>query len=371
MQVAIVGLGLMGGSLGLALRERADATVVGVDLDPEEARVALERGCVDRVAASVAEACDGADLVVAATPVSAIAAVVAEIAAVADAATTITDLGSTKGQVVDGVPAEARARFVGGHPICGSEAHGATHARAELFEGATWFLTPTVETEPERLARVHALVARVGARPVVIDARAHDEIVGLTSHLPHVLANVLALQVADADVDGHRPLVSTGGSFRDMTRVAGANPSIWVDIFLGNREALLDAVREARDGLDRVAVALEQGDAAFLADWSARAGSARRESLALAHRAAPADLHEIIASLPDRPGAISAVAQTLSAAGINIEEFSLSHISPERGGEVRMVVAGADRAARAVELLRADGCPASAEPVGDDDGGAA
>lgn len=363
MQVAIAGLGLMGGSLGLALRERAAADVIGFDVNPDEARTALERGCVDQLAASFAEACADADIIVIATPVSAIPAAVAQALAAADPQATITDIGSTKGHVVAGVPTQGRARFVGGHPICGSEARGAEHARAALFLGATYFLTPSVESEPARLSQLHALVTAIGARPVVIDADAHDQIVGLTSHLPHVLANVLALQVADADVNGHQPLQSAGGSFRDMTRVAGANPAIWIDIFLDNRTALLDAVRDTRDRLAEVAAALEAGDEAFLARWIGRAAAARSEALALAHRTAPADLHELIVSVPDRPGGISAIAETLSAAAINIEEFALSHFSPERGGELRIVVAGEAQAARAVDLLRADGCTATQAPV--------
>ncbi len=370
MQVAIVGLGLMGGSLGLAVRERAGATVVGFDLSPAEAAIALERGCVDRVAATLEEACADAGVVVVATPVSAIASAVAAAAAAAGAAT-LTDIGSTKGDVVAAVPADARDRFVGGHPMCGSEAHGAAHARAELFQGATWFLTPTVESEPGRLAELHGLVTAIGARPVVIDAGEHDAIVALTSHFPHVLANVLATQVGDADVNGHRPLHSVGGSFRDMTRVAGANAAIWIDILLHNRAAVLAALDDAQVRLGAVADALRTGDEAFLGAWIAAAAAARSEAIAVAHDAAPADLHELLVTVPDRPGAISAIAQTLSANRINIEELSLSHISPERGGELRIVVAGADSAERAVALLREDGCDATATSIMASGGGGA
>ena len=369
MRVAIVGLGLMGGSLGAALREHAVAQVIGFDVSPSEAAIALERGCVDAVAATLDEACAAADLIVVATPVSAIAATVEQALNAAPSAT-ITDIGSTQGHVVAAVAESGRSRFIGGHPICGSEAHGAAHARPELFQGATWFLTPTVESGAERLAQVHGVATAIGARPVVIDAAAHDSIVALTSHFPHVLANVLATQVAATDVNGHSPLHSVGGSFRDMTRVAGANPAIWIDILLDNREAVLAAVADAQQRLDVVAEALRTGDEDFLASWIAAAAAARSEALAQAHRTAPADLHELIASVPDRPGALSSIAQTLSAAGINIEEFSLSHISPERGGEIRIIVAGETNAHRAVELLRADGCLAAHAPVLEGIGGA-
>lgn len=370
MQVAIVGLGLMGGSLGLALRERGLAEVVGFDVDPDESAIALERGLVDRLASAPASAAADADLVVVATPVSVIPGVVAAALEGNDRAT-VTDLGSTKGHIVDAVPAGQAARFVGGHPICGSEAHGAAHARAGLFDGATWFLTPSAASDPARFADLHALVARLGARPVVIDADAHDRLVSLTSHLPHVLANVLALQVASAEVEGHRPLAATGGSFRDMTRVAGANAAMWTDILLDNRDAVLAAVRDAQDGLERIAGAIEQGDEAAIADWIHDAAAARREALALAHRTEAADLFELIVDVPDRPGAIAAIAQALSADGIGIREFALSHISAASGGEIRLVVGGGDDAERALARLHADGYNATAEPVGSDEGGAA
>jgi prephenate dehydrogenase len=333
MQVAIVGLGLMGG------------------------------GLVDRLAATADEAAAEADLVVVATPVSVIP-VAAGAALQTNGKATVTDLGSTKGHIVDAIGGDGAARVVGGHPICGSEAHGAAHARSGLFEGATWFLTPSSASDPGRFADLHALVARLGARPVVIDADAHDRLVSLTSHLPHVLANVLALQVAEADVEGHRPLAATGGSFRDMTRVAGANAPMWTDILLDNRDAVLAAVRDAQDGLGRVAAALERGDGAAITDWIHEAAGARREALALAHRAEVGDLFELIVDVPDRPGAIAAIAQALSADGIGIREFALSHISAASGGEIRLVVGGADAAERALERLHADGYSATAEPVG-------
>jgi len=362
MQVAIVGLGLMGGSLGLALRERGLAEVVGVDLDADEAAVARERGLVDRIGATLADAVAGADLVVVATPVSRVPQIVGEVLA-ANPTATVTDLGSTKGRIVAAADAVDGTRFVGGHPICGSEAHGAAHARSGLFEDATWFLTPSPASDPVRFADLHRLVSRLGARPVAIDADEHDRLVGLTSHLPHVLANVLALQVAEAQIGEHRPISAVGGSFRDMTRVAGANPPMWLDILLDNREAVLAAVREAQGSLGEVADAIERSDADGLAHWIAAAAAARGEAIATAHRAEPGDLHEILVDVPDRPGAIAAIAQAVSAAGIGIREFSLSHISTASGGEIRLIVGGADETTSAVEVLRAAGYSATAEAL--------
>jgi prephenate dehydrogenase len=363
MRAAIVGLGLMGGSLGLALRERGGATATGFDPDPAARAAALERGCVDAATDTLEAACADAELVVVCAPVAQLPVAIAAALAAAPPRATVTDVGSTKGQVVRAVPAADRHRFVGGHPVCGSEARGAQHARAGLFEGATWFLTPVADTDSARYAALHAAVVQIGARPVAIAPGAHDRLVALTSHLPHVVANLLATQAGAGTIDGHDPLAAVGGSFRDMTRVAGANPRIWVDIFLDNREALAAALREHRRRLDEVEEALAAGDAGFLARWIGEASAARRRTLAAAFPDGGVDLHSVRVHIPDRPGAISGMAQALGAARVNIEDFVLHHMSPDRGGIVEIVVAGAGAAERAVEILDGQGYGAIATPL--------
>jgi prephenate dehydrogenase len=355
MDVAVVGLGLMGGSLGLALRERAGMRVAGYDPDPAARAVALERGCVERAAEDLQSACEGAGLVVVCAPVAALPAAIAAVLEAAPGDATVTDVGSTKANVVAAVPAHQRHRFVGGHPVCGSEARGAQAARAELFDGATYFLTPVHDTDPARFTELHGVVGRIGARPVAIDPVAHDRLVAMTSHLPHVIANLLATQAGATTIDGHDPLAAAGGSFRDMTRVAGANPRIWVDIFLDNREALLDAAREHQRRLADVVSALERADAGYLARWIGEASSARRRVLDAAFSGVSGDLHTVRIHVPDRPGAISGIAQAFGAARINIEDFVLHHMSPEQGGVAEITVAGADAAERAVRILDEQG----------------
>lgn len=368
MQVGIVGLGLMGGSLGLALRERAGAVVHGCDPDPEARSAALDRGCVDTAAADLAAACDGADLVVVCAPVAQIATAVAEVLDLAPATATVSDIGSTKANVVRSVPAGARARFVGGHPVCGAEARGAEHARAEMFDGATYFLTPVAETDPGRYAQLHALVGRIGARPVAIDPSAHDRLLALTSHLPSVLANVLVAQVASTTVDGFDPLATAGGSFRDMTRVAGANARIWVDILRDNREPIADALRDHRRRIDEFLVALDGDDAGYLARVIAQASQGRRRQLESAYTAPPDDLFVVVTHIADRPGALSGIMQAFGAARINIEDLALTHQSVDRGGVLEITVAGARVAAQAVDLLDAQGYQAAARQVTDTGG---
>ena len=256
MKIAVVGTGLMGASVALAARARGD-DVAGWDPDPDALDAAVAREAVT-AADSLEQAVADAELVVVASPIAQLPATVAAVlAAPGDA--TVTDVGSTKSSVV--AAAAGSSRFVGGHPICGSETRGAENASAGLFEGATWFLTPVAQTDPDRHRLVHGFITDVGATPVAIDAAAHDRLVALTSHVPHVLANIVANQTGASRVEGHEPLTHAGGSLRDMTRIAGANPRIWIDIFLDNAERIRGELAEHRRRIEQVEQALEQGDA--------------------------------------------------------------------------------------------------------------
>src|SRR4051812_37773021 len=185
-RLAIVGTGLIGASVGLAAKAAGVRSVAGFDANADALRVAKERGAVDNAAGSLADAVDGADLAIVATPVATLAAQVGATLAASGEATTVTDVGSTKRAVCSSV--EERTRFIGGHPVSGSEAHGPEHARGEIFQGATWYLTPVSETDPARYKQLHGFVAALGAVPVAVDPRAHDRLVALTSHVPHALA---------------------------------------------------------------------------------------------------------------------------------------------------------------------------------------
>ncbi len=351
MRVAIVGTGLIGASVGLAAK-RGGATVVGYDADRAVADVAAERGAVDEVAGSLEEALAAAELAVVGVPVGQLPAEVRAVLAASDERCTVTDVGSTKAAAC--AAADGSPRFVGGHPVCGSEARGPEHASADLFEGATWFLTPLPQTDSDRHRLVHGFVSELGATPVAVDPVAHDRLVALTSHLPHVLANVLVNQAGATRIDGHQPLSSAGGSLRDMTRVAGANPRIWVDIFLENAGPLRDALAEHRRGLEQVESALASGDAGFLARWVGEASLNRRAMITEAY-GDPGELHRLRVHVPDRPGVLAGITQALGAERINIEDFELQHQSTDRGGTLALLVAGAEEAERAAALLEAQG----------------
>jgi prephenate dehydrogenase len=349
VRVAIIGTGLMGASVALAARARGD-DVVGWDADPNALAAAAERGAVDPADGLEAALAD-VELAVVATPIAQLPSTVAAVLAASGDAT-VTDVGSTKASVVGA--AAGSPRFVGGHPICGSETRGAENASAGIFEGATWFLTPVTQTDPVAHRLVHGFVTDAGATPVAIDADAHDRLVALTSHVPHVLANIVANQTGASRVEGHEPLTHAGGSLRDMTRIAGANPRIWVDIFLDNAERIRGELAEHRRRIEQVENALTQGDAGFLARWIGEASSNRRRMLEREYPD-PGELQRLRVHIPDRPGVLAGITQALGAERINIEDFELHHMSPERGGTLIVLITGEGEAQRAAALLESQG----------------
>ncbi|HEY4348038.1 MAG TPA: prephenate dehydrogenase/arogenate dehydrogenase family protein [Gaiellaceae bacterium] len=359
-RLAIIGTGLIGASVALAAKRGHDAAVAGFDPDPSALEAAVARGAIDEPAESLADALAGADLAVVASPVAQLATQVRAALEASGEGCTVTDVGSTKAAVC--AAAQGSPRFVGGHPVCGSEAHGAAHASAELFDGATWFLTPLAETDPARYRLAHGFVSSLGATPVAVDPQAHDRLVAITSHLPHALANLLVNQAGAGKIDGHEPLAAAGGSLRDMTRVAGANPRIWVDIFLDNAVRLSESLAEHRRRIEQLEAALEAGDAGFLARWIGEAAGNRRRMLADAYPGS-GELQQLRVHVPDRPGVLAGIAQALGAERINIEDFELHHVSPERGGTLTLLVGGADDAERAAALLEAQGYGVVISPV--------
>jgi prephenate dehydrogenase len=263
-RMAVAGVGLIGGSLALAARAAGlVGEVVGLGRSEANLRVARERGIVDRVAPDAAAAARGADVVVLAAPVGACAALAEAFRPHVAADAILTDVGSVKASLVDAL--EARwpdpGLVVGAHPIAGSEAAGASAARADLFRDRVCILTPTPRTRPEALERVRALWRGVGARTEEMDATAHDEILARVSHLPHLVAYALMRVLGDARVAGRPVLDYAGSGLRDTTRIAGSVAELWRDIALANGPALRGAIGEFRAALDRLEALIAHGDA--------------------------------------------------------------------------------------------------------------
>ncbi len=341
MNVCVVGVGLIGGSIALAARERLDAHVTGYDPDRAAADRALAIGALDRAPATLAEALDGADLAFVCAPLGVLHECVRETLDVAPAGCAVTDVGSTKRTIL-----ADDERFIGGHPLAGSESAGVDHARSDLFADATWYLTPTSVTSGVLYERLHRALAAIGARPTAVDAAVHDRMMAAISHLPHVFANLLVGQAAG--VLGGETLPATGPSFRDATRVAGANPPLWADILLANRDALLASVDEASRELEELRVLLKAGDPVALAEWQQDA--AKWRTALLDAGTLPGSSHSLRVAVPNRPGVVAEIALALGGAGINISDLSLTPTADGTRGEVALWVSAGD-APRAETLI--------------------
>jgi prephenate dehydrogenase len=355
MRVAVLGVGLIGGSIGLAARERLGCEVVGWSRSEETLERAVSLGAIDRAAASVAEACDAADAVFCAAPVGTLPQLAREALEASGPDTVVTDAGSTKQEIVAALGDDER--FVGGHPLAGAESAGVENARADLFEGARWYLTPTERTGGIHYDRLQRMIASLGARPEAIDAAAHDRLMASISHLPHVLANVLVGQAA-AELGGDSErLPEVGPSFRDTTRVAGSNPAIWADIFSSNRDAVTAAIDDAVARLQHAAELIRGGDRESVAGWHAAAAADRRGLLESDLAAGP--LQELRVVVVNRPGTVAELALALGEAGVNIEDMALYPAADMRSGAISLWVAGPEQAERALSLVRGLGHSAS------------
>lgn len=341
-RVALLGTGLIGGSIGLALARRG-FEVVGFDGSSEQVARARELGAIASVAASVEAAVHGADLVVVAVPVGHIAALA--IAAFDAGAPIVTDVGSVKAPVVADVVAARPARapwFVGGHPMAGSEQDGVEGAAADLFVGASWVLTPTTETDPDAFATVRSIVGLLGAEAIEVEPERHDALVALVSHVPQLAASTL-MDVASAGGGEHRILMRlAAGGFRDMTRIAAGHPGIWPDILTSNRDAVLQALDSYLHSLGEVRTLVASGDREGLLDLLKRARIARRN---LPVGTPPVEeLVELRIPVPDRPGVIAEITTLARELQVNIFDFEIAHSGEGDAGVIVLVAAatGAD-----------------------------
>jgi len=352
LRIALVGVGLIGGSIGLAARERLGATVAGYDSSAPALRRALERGAVDRACDELEDAVRDAEAVFVAVPVGGLRSAVAGVIGAAPADCAVSDVGSTKRAIVAAVE---DPRFVGGHPLAGAESSGVEHARADLFDGATWYLTPTPTTSGILYERLHRMLYSLGARPVAIEPEVHDTILATVSHLPHVLANVLVAQAAQTLAAGGERLPATGPSFRDATRVAGASSRIWTDIYLSNRDALIDGIDDTIARLRTVRDALDAADPAGIGAWNDAAAEDRRRLLEAQLAGGP--LFELRASVPNRPGVVAQLALELGRAGVNITDMALYPAPDMSEGVIALWISGEEQARRTEELVARLGFP--------------
>ena len=324
-RAAVIGTGLMGGSIGLALRS-AGWWVTGIDTDPLRAETARALGAVD----AVGEPPSPVDVTFVATPVGAIVDVARQALAFSR---WVTDVGSVKAPLV----AEINdPRFVGGHPMAGSEQEGVEAASATLFTGATWVLTPVEGTDPAGYATVRTAVSSLGAEVIAVPPDAHDELVAVVSHVPHLAAATL-MALASEGADEHRALLRlAAGGFRDMTRIAAGNPAIWPDICAANRTAIGAVLDRLLAALATTRDLVTAGDRDGLLDTLERARAARR-SLPVAGPAT-GELAVVRVPVPDRPGVLADVTTLATDLGVNILDLEIAHSSEGPAGVLILVV---------------------------------
>ncbi len=259
-RAAIIGIGLLGGSVGLALKENGlCGTVVGAGRSPESIKTGLDIGAIDEAFEDLSEAAAGADLVVVCTPVSSVAGIIAEMESRLDDDCVITDVGSTKLEIARAVQElpRAGARFVGSHPMAGSEKKGARHASADLFDGATVFVTPAEAADPDVADAVEEMWERLGSDVVILKPEEHDRIVARTSHLPHIVASALVANLRSLGEEAGKLL---GKGFLDTTRIASSDPEMWADICASNPEQIREALIDLRNDLDEFDMLLGDGE---------------------------------------------------------------------------------------------------------------
>ncbi len=269
-RVLLIGVGLIGGSLALAMKKYRHVTVVGADINTNEVQVANQLGIVDYVAEDIKTEAAQADYIVLATPVEYTTAWIHDLSTWKLKETVIvTDVGSTKGEIMKAAEAlnKKRISFIGGHPMAGSHASGAVNARADLFCSARYILTPFENEQKEKIDALMHLLEPTGAQFVPLDAATHDQITGVVSHLPHVIATSLVRQVKGYSAQNHLVMEMAAGGFRDITRIASSNPHMWRDILKQNRSMLLTLLDDWMKEMEQVKLLVEKGDGHELFDY--------------------------------------------------------------------------------------------------------
>ena len=283
-KVVLLGCGMIGSSFGLALRQRGLADqIVGLGRRIETLDTALQLGAITSYDTDVARAVQGADLVYLATPVHTLRQYLAQILPLVESDCLVTDGGSIKASLIAEAESAPRGceRFVGGHPMAGSEKTGPEHGDPDLFVGASYYIVPGPRSDPAAILRLEETVSALGSLPVRIQPELHDELVAWTSHLPHAAVYALAYTIGQSDVPDELLAHGIGGGLRDSTRVASSSAAMWCDIFLDNSEHVTDLIRLLRATLERLELLIQEGDPEALQSFLEEARRQRERLIAL------------------------------------------------------------------------------------------
>jgi prephenate dehydrogenase len=352
--IAVIGVGLIGGSLALALRQDPENRIVGYDVREDYLDKALTNGVIHAGTTDLQTAVREAELIFLAAPVEQIYRLLDQLSALRlRPGAILSDVGSTKKGIVtyasSRVPREVT--FIGGHPMAGSHKSGVEAANARLFENAYYVLTPAPDTPVEKVEKLKSALTLTNAKLVVMDPDEHDRVVAAVSHFPHIIAAVLVNQVAryDQENDWHRRLAA--GGFRDITRIASSNPRMWRDILLNNREQLLQIASDWRSALDHIMDLVDAADRDEIEQFFRNARDFR-ESLPERQRGAMPPLLDLYIDIPDHPGEIGRITTLLGAKQINITNIQILETREDMLGVLRITFRSEAEMEKGEELLR-------------------
>ena len=354
-RIAILGVGLIGGSLGLSWQELPDLHIIGYD-QADVGRKALDRGAVDEVTGSLKEAVSQANLVVLATPLAPMLRLMEEMAPHVQPGTLVTDVGSVKKAVADQASEVLpdTVSYVGGHPMAGSEKNGVAHADPYLFQNATYVVSPPEDTPRDAFVEDQKplldLIRATGAHILLMDAARHDHIAAAVSHLPQLLAVTLADMAGDMNDEDGAVLQLAAGGFRDMTRIASSPFDLWHEILIANHGAVLDVAGRFAGAWQRLRGRLLEEDFDAVRSTFDHARQTRdhipRNSKGFLH-----PLADLYVYASDQPGELADITGALSEAHLNIKDIELLNVREDTGGVFRLGFAGDEEAERALDVL--------------------
>jgi len=364
--ITVIGLGLIGGSLALSLKNvDKNFIITGYDIEKESMSIARYRNIIDISAKDYKEAVSNADLVIIATPISNIIEVINNTRDHLKKGAIITDVGSAKEKIVKraGEILPEDVVFIGGHPMAGSENEGVLSATPDLFRNAFYILTPTGTTVSESLVTLHSLFTGIGAKVISMNPKEHDINVALISHLPHVLSTSLVDMIDDKQRDLKNLFKLCAGGFRDMTRIAAANTKMWLEISLENKEELIESINIYMKYLENFKNNLKKGNSDFIKKHYAKAQKARINLPKYVEKDI-SKLYELRISIPDKEGVLSEITLAISSHGINIEDISIFHSTEFSGGGIlKILIQGEDAGKTAKKAVEKAGYEASIRKV--------
>ncbi|UFJ42768.1 prephenate dehydrogenase [Brevibacillus humidisoli] len=352
--IAVLGVGLIGGSLSLALKSNSDHRLIGFDVREDYLDKALTRGIIHAGTTDLQTAVREADFIFLAAPVQQLYPLIDHLAELQlKAGAIVSDVGSTKQKIVQYGKrlSEKQITFIGGHPMAGSHKSGVEAANERLFENAYYVLTPTDDAAQADVDRLSSVLAATRAKVIVLDPVEHDRIVGAVSHFPHIIAAALVNQVSGFNETNSWYQRLAAGGFRDITRIASSNPQLWRDILLNNREHLLEISRNWRDGLDQVMHLVAQEDAQGIEQFFSSARDFR-EQLPERRKGAMEPLYDLYLDIPDHPGEIGRITTLLGAKQISITNIRIMENREDIMGVLRITFRSQEELEKGEELLR-------------------